>query len=173
MKARLALLICLWAMASGVQAIPDAARSHADSWRAQGQGEMRWFGLKLYDAELWVSSLNFDPTKVFALKLTYARNFEGNKLASASIDEMQRQGRLEPAQAARWLKALERVFPDVKEGQHITGVFLPGKGAAFYLDGKPTGEIADVELARRFFDIWLDPRTREPSLRAGLLGSKS
>jgi Chalcone isomerase-like len=172
MKARFALLICLLAMASAAQAIPDAARTHAETWREQGKGEMRWFGLKLYNAELWVSSTRFDPAKVFALNLTYARNFAGARLASSSIDEMQKQGKLDAAKAARWLKELERVFPDVKEGEQITGVYLPGKGAAFYHQGKLKGELADAELAQRFFDIWLDPRTTQPALRASLLGQK-
>jgi hypothetical protein len=170
MMLRLALLICLAVPSLGAQAIPDAVRGLANNWRESGRGEMRWFGLKLYDAELWLSGSRFDADKAFALNLTYAREFAGARLASRSIDEMQRQARLDPAAATRWLAELARVLPDVKEGEKITGVYLPGRGAAFYHEGRLSGEIADVELARRFFAIWLDPRTREPGLRKQLLG---
>jgi len=51
----------------------------------------------------------------------------------------------------------------------IVGVSLPGRGAAFFHDGRPVGEVADPEFARAFFAIWLDARTRAPELRARLL----
>ncbi|MFT3736149.1 MAG: chalcone isomerase family protein [Rhodocyclaceae bacterium] len=155
---------------AAVPAIPDAARVHADSWRESGRGEMRWFGLKLYDAELWVSGPAYQSDKPFALQLTYSRDFAGQRLAARSIDEMQRLGRFDETQASRWQKQLERAFPDVKSGEQITGVYLPGRGAVFYHQGRLTAELNDAELARRFFSIWLDPATREPVLRERLLG---
>ena len=41
--------------------------------------------------------------------------------------------------------------------------------ARFVFNGRPLGEIADADFARRFFGIWLDPRTSAPELRAALL----
>jgi hypothetical protein len=88
----------------------------------------------------------------------------------ASIEEMQRLGSADDARLARWKLDLERVFPDVRSGDVIHGLHLPQHGAEFYHQGKLTGRIEDVEFARAFFAIWLDPRTREPELRARLLG---
>jgi len=104
-------LCCVTSFAA--QAIPDAARGYADNWRTQGRGEMRWFGFRLYAAELWVgaaaatasanaSAMRFDPDQVFALKLTYARDFSADRLVSTSIEEMQRLGNVDAAQARRW-----------------------------------------------------------------------
>ncbi len=81
---------------------------------------------------------------------------------------MRRLGASE-AQLQRWEPELRRVFPDVKEGDSIVGVHYPGRGAAFYHRGRATGEVVDAEFARLFFAIWLDPRSRSPSLRAALL----
>ncbi|WP_394791201.1 chalcone isomerase family protein, partial [Rhodoferax sp.] len=67
---------------------------------------------------------------------------------------------------------MTRVIPDVKKGEHLTGVNRPGAGAQFYYQGKAIGSIADPEFARAFFAIWLDARTREPELRQSLIGSK-
>jgi hypothetical protein len=85
-----------------------------------------------------------------------------------SVDEMRRLGASE-AQLQRWEPELRRVFPDVKEGDSIIGVHYPGRGAAFFHRGRPTGEVRDAEFARLFFAIWLDPRSRSPSLRTALL----
>jgi hypothetical protein len=62
-----------------------------------------------------------------------------------------------------------RVFPDVERGRRIAGVNLPARGVRFYVDGRDAGSIDDTEFARAFFAIWLDPRTRSPKVRDGLL----
>jgi hypothetical protein len=67
---------------------------------------------------------------------------------------------------------MARVFPNVRKGESITGVNRPGVGAEFFHEGRPTGLVRDPEFARAFFDIWLDPRTREPGLRNSLFGAK-
>ncbi|UUZ55997.1 chalcone isomerase family protein [Massilia sp. H-1] len=64
---------------------------------------------------------------------------------------------------------MKEIFPDVKEGTRISGVFLPGSQARFYLDGKPLATVPDPEFARAFFAIWLDPKTSAKGLRTALL----
>ncbi len=139
-------------------------------WRIQGQGEMRWFGFRLYQASLWAPEGRWQTGLPYALELRYARDIPSARLVQASIEEMQRLGSADDARLARWKLDLERVFPDVRSGDVIHGLHLPQHGAEFYHQGRLTGRIEDVEFARAFFAIWLDPRTREPGLRARLLG---
>jgi hypothetical protein len=139
-------------------------------WRVQGQGEMRWFGFRLYQASLWAPDGRWQSGLPYALELRYSRDIPSARLVQASIEEMQRLGSADEARLARWKIDLERVFPDVRTDEVIYGVHLPQRGAEFYHQGKLTGRIDDVEFARAFFAIWLDPRTREPGLRASLLG---
>ncbi|MCX9154908.1 chalcone isomerase family protein [Niveibacterium sp. 24ML] len=154
-------------------ALPEAVRTLAPDWRQLGSGEMSWFGLRLYDAQLWGSAASFSPASPYALHLTYARDFSAERLADTSIDEMRRLGTRDEATLARWRAELGRVFPEVKRGDVIVGVHLPDRGARFYHQGKLTGEVNDPAFARAFFAIWLDPRTRAPELRTRLLGSAS
>jgi hypothetical protein len=37
-----------------------------------------------------------------------------------------------------------------------------------HVNNKPLGKIADAELAKRFFAIWLSPQTSAPELRKKL-----
>jgi hypothetical protein len=67
---------------------------------------------------------------------------------------------------------MRALFPDVAAGDTLTGVHLPERGARFFHNGRLLGEIRDPQFSRAFFAIWLDPRTREPSLRAALLGER-
>jgi hypothetical protein len=140
-------------------------------WRIQGQGELRWFGLRLYEASLWAPGGRWQADQPYALELRYSRDVSSARLVQSSIGEMQRLGNADAARLARWQAELERVFPDVRSGEVIHGVHLPKRGAEFYHQGKLTGRIDDVDFARAFFAIWLDPGTREPALRTSLLGS--
>ena len=149
-----------------VYPIRDAAGTSAD-WQEWGAGEMRFFGFRIYRATLWVAGNSID-TAPFALTLHYHRDITRQQLVSSSIDEMRRTGTPE-ATAEKWRADLERVFPDVREGDRIIGIHLPGTGARFYHQGKLTGEVKDPEFSRRFFAIWLDPKTRSPDVRALLL----
>lgn len=140
-----------------------------------GQGQMRFLGLRIYDARLWASP-EFEAADFgahpLALELDYHRAFTGAAIAQRSIDEIERQGELTPAQARRWHKALAAVLPDVQPGERLTGLYQPGQGMRLWRGQQALGSIDDAELARRFFGIWLSPRTSEPGLRSALLARK-
>ena len=106
-----------------------------------------------------------------ALELEYARKLDGAEIAKRSLVEMRRQAEPAAEVAQRWLVDMTRLFPDVQEGDRITGVNLPGQGARFFHNGTLRGEVRDTEFARLFFGIWLSPGTSEPALRQSLLGT--
>lgn len=139
--------------------------------RPLGAGDMRWFGLNLYRAQLWVAGERFDADAAFALQLTYARDFSGEMLVSTSIDEIRRLGMRDEATLARWRQELDRVLPSVKKGETLIGRHEPGRGMSMFHDGRFVGEVRDPALARAFFGIWLDPRTRAAELRTRLIGA--
>ena len=47
---------------------------------------------------------------------------------------------------------------------------MPGEGVRFYVGDTLQHVVKDDAFAKAFFAIWLDPRTRNPQLRAQLLG---
>lgn len=173
----LALLLALPSQASA-NTLPEAVKEQmralfgpqSTEMRPLGSGEMRWFGLSIYQASLWTGAARFDDSAPFALALRYSRDISGSRLVATSIDELKRLGTRDDATLKRWEALLESVFPDVKTGDLIVGVSLPARGALFYHQGRLTGEIADPQFARAFFAIWLDERTRAPDLRVRLLG---
>lgn len=167
---RLLACFCLIFFAAAAQALPEALRQGMADWRMQGMGEMRWFGLRLYEARLWVRGAAYAPEQPFALILTYSRSIPAGRIVDASVDELRRLGTQDEAALARWRGYMQKAFPDVREGDSITGLYLPGQGVRFWFGDTLRAEIPDPVFARAFFDIWLDPRTREPALRERLLG---
>lgn len=167
------MALMVWGPAAATEArgLPPSVRAAAGELRLLGQGEMRWLGFKIYDVALWVpAGGGWSAAAPHVLEIRYARAIPGEQLVSTSLEEMERLGYGDPAARERWREVLQRVFPAVAAGDTLVGLHLPGQGARFWQGQRPTGEIADPELARAFFAIWLDPRTREPGLRARLLG---
>ena len=162
-------------------AVPVAAEialpveiSNAESpLRLLGRGTLRFFGLMVYEARLWAAADfvagRYDAHE-FALELIYARKLEGAAIAQRSIVEMRRSGGVTDSQAQAWQEQMVRAFPDIKPGDRLTGVHVPGAATRFFFNGRLTSAVADSQFARAFFGIWLAPGTSEPGLRQQLIG---
>jgi hypothetical protein len=137
-----------------------------------GAARLRFFGFDVYDSKLWVAP-GFKAVDYaqhpFALELSYLRSLSGTAIAERSLKEMRRVGNISAEQEARWLKAMQDAFPDVKAGDRIVGLHTPGVGARFWYNGQSRPAVADAEFSRYFFGIWLDNNTSEPKLRTSLL----
>jgi hypothetical protein len=170
-----AVALMLHAMRTASAATEDPAPPHLNRYFAgqlAGAARLTWFGFHVYDARLFVPaqfSVADPERQPFALELTYGRNLEGRAIAETSRDEITRLGFGTETTRRQWYDQMVRIFPDVQRGQRIAGVNLPGRGVQFLVDGEEKGRIDDAEFARAFFAIWLDPRTRSPDVRDGLL----
>ena len=152
------------AQAEMLQALPQARR--------MGTSRLTVWGFEVYDARLWAPAsfaASRYATSPLALELRYLRDFKALDIAERSLKEMRRSQPISHAQAALWKADMLRVIPDVAKGARILGVYRPGRGADFWINGQASGEIRDAEFARLFFGIWLSPGTSEPQMRAALL----
>ena len=168
----------IWLLnACSAQAITLSEQQELVGARLSGQGSYRWFGMKIYDVFLWRESGANNKADLFdskfILELVYARDLSGMRIATVSIDEMRKLNKVTPSQQLAWHRLMQEIFPDVREGSRLSGVYLPGQGVRFYHDGKLLKEISDTEFARAFFSIWLDEHTSARRLRNQLLGLSS
>lgn len=170
MVALIAVSACA-AQAGATWTLPDIVPSEASDWRIRGEGELRWFGFRVYDAALWVRGDGaWRPERAFALELRYGRAIPSARLIETSLAEMRRLQVADEATLERWRPRLEAAFPSVEPGDVIVGLRDADGSVAFYHRGALTVRIAEAGFADAFFAIWLDARTREPALRARLLG---
>ena len=144
--------------------------------RLSGRKKLRFLGFEIYQASLWVrpgfQAETWDQ-QGFVLELAYLRDFTSAAIAQRSLQEMRKLAPLSDEQAARWQAQLNQVLPDVRSGDRVAGIHLPGIGARFQVNGQPAGEMLDAEFARLFFGIWLSPATSEPGLRQALLAQSA
>jgi hypothetical protein len=173
MRRALAVFAVLLSLSAAAEPAPAHILHELPQARLAGQGVYTWFGLKVYEARLFVGERGVDSAAPaaapFVLDLRYARKLAGARIAAASADQMARTGAATAAQREQWLRRMTALFPDVEEGSHISGAWQPGAGARFYLDGKLIGTIAEPEFGRAFFGIWLSSATTAPALREALL----
>jgi hypothetical protein len=164
------------AAARAQQAAPAEVAAEWPQARQLGGGRLRFMGLRVYDARLWAPGpLGADDwaARPFALELVYARSLQGASIASRSLAEMRRQSPFDDRTSARWLAAMTAAFPDVKDGDRLTGLHRPGDSARIFHNGALQAEWRDTVFARQFFGIWLAPQTSDPALREALLGGRS
>lgn len=166
---------------AGMTCASAASAGDAADWRvllpqaqALGGGDMTWFGLRIYRATLWSASRPFDASQPFALQLSYYRSISRERLVNTSIDEIRRLSTapIPAATLKRWEALLNTAFVDVRDGDELTGVYLPGKGMQLYDRQRLLAELNDETLARAFFDIWLNPDSRDQRLRQRLIGAQ-
>lgn len=174
MRDRIALgvmLACLqsFAIAAGAaDAVPTEARNLVPNARLQGSGEMRYLGLPIYEGRYWSAERGYSTARPFALELRYHRSLSGARIAGRSVDEIGKLGYGSSAERARWGELMTQLFPDVRSGDRLTGVNVPGQGARFFRNGEPIGAITDPAFAQAFFGIWFDPKTSRPEFRRQL-----
>jgi len=149
--------------------LPAAVAAELPALKALGDARFRFFLIHVYDASLWTAGEAYDADRPFVLDIRYAMDVTGADLAKRSIVEMRKQGHADEQKLARWDEAMRRVFPDIRKGDRLVGVYVPGREARFFNQKGLIGSVADAEFARAFFAIWLDARTSEPELRRRLL----
>jgi hypothetical protein len=150
----------------------SANAADISNMKTVGKGELSFMFWTAYDAELLAPEGQFQPDKSFALKLAYKMDFTGQEIAERSVEEMKKQGAASEIQLKKWGAEMLQVFPDVKEGDSITGIKTAEGNAVFLHNDKEIGAIIDPDFTKAFFDIWLSQKTSEPSLRQKLLAVK-
>lgn len=133
---------------------------------------LRFFGFKAYDAHLWLQpgGREFSYARPFALDIRYATSIKGADIINTSLIELSRITPTPSDRLTAWSTLMGSIFSDVKSGDRLIGLHLPGRGARFFLNGRLLGETDDLAFSEAFFRIWLDPQTKRPELRLALLG---
>lgn len=167
-----AMLLVQLVMGSGsANTLPAEVRTGLPGATLGASARITYFGFDIYDASLWVMpgfSVDDYQRHPFALTLTYRRTFTGESIAKRSVSEMRRQPGITEPQLAAWDSQMSALFPDVRNGDRLTGIHRPGEGAVFLLNGQAAGAIRDADFSRRFFGIWLSTQTSDTRLREAL-----
>ncbi len=149
----------------------DFLQKYVPEAKEVGHGRLRVMLWDVYDATLYATQGQMQKDKPFALKLSYLRSFEGDKIADRSIQEMRSQGIKDEIKLADWHTQMKKIFPDVDKGVSLTGVLRQDGVSIFFENSREIGRITDPAFGSAFFNIWLSEKTNAPDLRRKLLGA--
>jgi hypothetical protein len=174
----ISLMIIFFLSSFSVQAKPlnddnKFIKKYISSPQKVGEGKLSFLFWDIYNATLYSSNGRFDIKKPFALKIEYLMEFSGEEIAIKTIKEMKRQGFKNSEKLKLWQKKLEVIFPSVKSGTILTGIYTKDKKTIFYNDGIKFAEIEDPEFGEKFFNIWLGNNSRDTNLTNILQGKKN
>ena len=165
-------MMALQTSATSTAERPPEIAAELPQARRQSRATLLADGQPVYEVVLWAVGPPVDPgqwsSRPLALELRYARAQSGAALAGRAIEAMRRQAPMTYGQMERWQQAMAQLFPDLRAGDRLTGLQLPGEAARFYFNGRLRGEIRDPLYTQLFFGLWLSGQTPEPALRAQL-----
>ena len=108
------VLLLLVPIGAEALALPEQVAKEFPTLRFAGEGRLRWFGLHIYDASLWISGARWSGEEEFALDIRYARDIKARTLVQTSADEMRRLGFGDERRLGRWEDEMTRILPDVR-----------------------------------------------------------
>lgn len=141
-----------------------------------GMRKATFLKVNVYVAALYVTSPSRDaaalvnPNAPQELILHFVRNVGVSDLRNAWHEGFERAAREQlPALNAR-IAMLTGWMTDMKTGQRLTFLRLPGTGTQVSIDGTVKGTITGDDFSRAFISIWLGPEPPNTELKSGLLG---
>ncbi|MEJ6707755.1 MAG: hypothetical protein QNK92_02890 [Amylibacter sp.] len=156
-----AIFASLSAVANG-QAEPNEAKKVIDTAQLQGKHTARYWGFRIFDAELWTAKAGkFSFDQDFALSISYLYPFTKELLARTSVEDIARVEGGKPEDHAKLEKLLVGCLVDVDKYTRITGVAESANKLTMYVNGRNSCTMSYPNVRKRFFGIWLAPTSRD------------
>jgi len=132
--------------------------------------------VNVYVGALYVTRASHDPQPLIdpnapaELILQFVRNVGAGDLKSAWKEGFERVAKDQMATLGARVTMLDGWMSDIKTGQRLTFVRLPGTGIQVSVNGTVKGTITGDDFSRAFMKIWLGDEPPNAELKAGLLG---
>ena len=150
-------------------AAPKCGGVEINSEKPLGTATLNKLFWHVYDAEFWSDVKGWSMDSPHALHLKYFADIESEDFVERSLEELQRNPKVNEKMLARFKSELPPLMPNVVEGDSITAAYSPEKGLVFCHNGKQTGVMSDTNMAEAFLGIWLSANTTELEMRKKLL----
>ncbi len=162
-------------LAGTAATLPEPVVEQGYPLQKVGAGRLRWLGFTIYDASLWTSAgqyRGFAAGDTVALSLDYQRGFSRDELLRITETAWRKLGDVGEERRERWIAELRSLWSDVRPGDNVTTIVVPGGPTRFYDRDRRFGQLDDPAFGPAFLAIWLDPRSVVSDLRIRLIGGE-
>ena len=157
---------------------PDQIQVDGESLTLNGLGVRRAsvFRVGVYVAALYLTEPSNDPHRILQsntpseLVLQFIRRVSANEIRRSWEEGFAKNAPGHPPGLEIGLAQLISWVKDVKPGQRMTFIRIPGTGMQFDFDGAVKGMIEGDEFSKAFLSIWFGDIPQTPELKVGLLG---
>ncbi len=153
----------------GHRPLPPPVLSKAPGMHPFGKGRHSWFGIRMYDATLWIVGPQWSAAAPHALDIEPGRDVPADTLVKNAIAEMRDLKVGDARQLGIWQAEMKKLIPNVKQGDQIV-IFCPDTNRTLaYLNDSSTGEVDDPSFCPAIMSVWLHPQTKHQAVRKSLL----
>lgn len=153
----------------GNRPLPSQVRSKAPGIHPFGKGRHSWWGVRMYDATLWIVGPQWSAAAPHALDIEPGRAVPADTLVKNAIAEMRHLKVGDEGEIGVWRAELKKVIPDVREGDQIVIFCSDANRTLVYLNDSSTGEVDDPSFCPAVMSVWLHPQTKHQAMRKSLL----
>jgi hypothetical protein len=164
----LVLISATYAIASH-RPLPSQVLSKSPGIHPFGKGRHSLWGIRVYDATLWIVGPQYSADAPHALDLEPGRAVPADTLVKSAIAEMRDLKVGDERQLALWQAEMRKLLPNLKQGDQIV-IFCPDtKRTLAYVNDSSTGTIDDPSFCPALMSVWLHPQTKHQAMRKSLL----
>jgi len=157
--------------------VPESIVVDGAALQLNGAGLRKKFIVKVYVGALYLPKKMADPSAIVALdqpkavRMALLRDVDRGSILGAFKDGFENNSKAQFAELAPKLKLLEDAIPaEVKEGQVIVVVYVPGRGSTVGLEGGKAVTVEGTAFGQALFRNWLGEDPADEGLKDGMLG---
>ncbi len=161
---------------SGVT-MPDTMSVGDKTLKLNGMGVRKKLFIKVYVGGLYLEAPSKDAAAILAadapraIRMHYTYNVGKDKITDAFREGFENNAKALAASQKANIDKMIAAVPDLKDGQTMSFIYVPGKGTTLSHEGKDLFSAEGKEFADAVFSLWLGPKPPSEDLKKGLLGN--
>jgi hypothetical protein len=157
------------APSGGARPLPPQVISKAPGMHPLGKGRQTWWGIRMYDATLWIVGPQWSATVPHALDIEPGRDVAADILVKSAIAEMRDLKVGDARQLGIWQAELTKLIPNVRQGDQIVIFCSDTNRTLSYLNNSSVAAVDDPSFCPAIMRVWLHPQTKHQAMRKSLL----
>jgi len=156
--------------------LPDTLSAGDKTLRLNGLGLRKKAIFKVYVGGLYLEAPSRDAAAIVAadapkaVRMHFLRDLKKSQLTEAFSEGFEANAKEKALAQKAALDRMLSLVPDVKEGETLSFVYVPGKGTTFFAGEKALGTFEGKDFADVVFLLWLGPKPPSEDLKKGMLG---
>jgi hypothetical protein len=155
---------------------PETMTVEGKELKFNGAGLRKKMVFKVYAAGLYLENTSQDGAQVVSsdqtkvVRMSMLRDLEKTKITDAISEGVEKNNKAQMPSLKARLDTFNAAIPDLKKGDELTILYVPGKGTTVQSKGGKEISVEGKDFADALFGVWLGANPVDDSLKDGMLG---